>query len=123
MSKKGHSEEQIVTALQQAEGGDKVADICRKMSISQATYYTWKKQYAGLGVQDLRELRQLRDENGRLKRLVADLLLDRHTAGARLKKAVRSRQKCRLARWAVEAYQIAERRAARLLNVLWSTLR
>ena len=48
MSKKGHSEEQIVTALQQAEGGDKVADICRKMSISQATFYTWKKQYAGL---------------------------------------------------------------------------
>jgi putative transposase len=77
MSKKGHSEEQIITALQQAENGDKVAEVCRKLSISQATFYTWKKQYAGLGVTELRELRQLRDENSRLKRLVADLSLDR----------------------------------------------
>ena len=101
MSKKGHSEEQIVTALQQAEGGDKVADICRKMSISQATFYTWKKQYTGLGVQELRELRQLREENGRLKRLVADLSLGwQILAGDRLKKAVKPRQRCRLARWA-----------------------
>jgi putative transposase len=52
-------------------------DICRKLGISQATFYMWKKQYAGLGVQELHELRQLREENGRLKRLVADLALDR----------------------------------------------
>jgi putative transposase len=77
MPKKGHSEEQIVAALQQAEAGEKVADLCRKMSISQATFYTWRKQYAGLGITELRELRQLRDENSRLKRLVADLSLDR----------------------------------------------
>jgi putative transposase len=77
MSKKGHSEEQIITALQQAENGDKVAEVCRKLSISQATFYTWKKQYAGLGITELRELRQLREENSRLKRLVADLSLDR----------------------------------------------
>jgi putative transposase len=77
MSKKGHSEEQIISALKQYEGGEKTADVCRKLGISQATFYMWKKQYAGLGVQELRELRQLRDENGRLKRLVADLSLDR----------------------------------------------
>jgi putative transposase len=77
MPRKGHSEEQIITALQQAEGGEKVGEICRKMGVSQATYYAWKKQYAGLGVQELRELRQLREENTRLKRLVADLSLDR----------------------------------------------
>jgi putative transposase len=77
MPKKGHSEEQIITALKQYEGGEKTADICRKLGISQATFYMWKKHYAGLGVQELRELRQLRDENGRLKRLVADLSLDR----------------------------------------------
>lgn len=75
--KKGHTEEQIITALKQYESGEKVADICRKMAVSQASFYTWKKQYAGMGVQKLRELRQLREENGRLKRLVADLLLDR----------------------------------------------
>jgi putative transposase len=77
MPKKGHSEEQIISALKQYEGGEKTVDICRKLAISQATFYMWKKQYAGLGVQELRELRQLRDENGRLKRLVADLSLDR----------------------------------------------
>ena len=54
-----------------------MADICRKLGVSQASFYTWKKQYAGMGVQELRELRQLRDENNRLKRLVADLSLDR----------------------------------------------
>jgi putative transposase len=77
MPKKGRSEEQIITALKQYEGGEKVADICRKMGVSQASFYTWKKQYAGMGVQELREMRQLREENGRLKRLVADLALDR----------------------------------------------
>ena len=64
-------------ALKQYEAGDKTADICRKLGISQATFYMWKKQYAGLGVQELRELRSLRDENSRLKRIVADLTLDR----------------------------------------------
>jgi len=77
MPKKGHTEEQIVAALKQYESGEKTADVCRKLGISQATFYMWKKQYAGLGVQELRELRQLRDENSRLKRLVADLSLDR----------------------------------------------
>jgi putative transposase len=76
MPKKGHTEEQIVAALQQAENGEKVEEVCRRMGISQATYYSWKKHYAGLGITELRELRQLREENTRLKRLVADLSLD-----------------------------------------------
>jgi putative transposase len=59
------------------EAGARVAEICRKVGISQATYYMWKRQYAGVGVSELRELRQLREENGRLKRLVADLSMDR----------------------------------------------
>jgi putative transposase len=78
VAKKGHSEEQILRALRQAEGGARVADICREHGISEATYYIWKKQYSGLGLSELRELRQLREENGKLKRLVADLSLDRH---------------------------------------------
>ena len=77
MPSKGHTEEQVVAALQQVESGAKVAEVCRKTGISEATFYNWKKQYAGLGISELRELRQLRDENGRLKRLVADLSLDR----------------------------------------------
>lgn len=78
MPRKGRSEEQIMQALAQGESGEKVADICRKLGVSEATYYSWKKKYAGLGVTELRELRQLREENGKLKRLVADLSLDRH---------------------------------------------
>ena len=77
MPKKQHTEAEIISALKQYESGDKTAEICRKLGISQATFYMWKKQYAGLGVQELRELRSLREENGRLKRIVADLTLDR----------------------------------------------
>jgi putative transposase len=79
MPKKGHSEEQILRALRQAEsGGTTVKEICREHGISDATFYIWKKKYAGLGLSELRELRQLREENGKLKQLVADLSLDRH---------------------------------------------
>jgi putative transposase len=77
MAKKGHSEEQILRALRQAESGTTVKEICREHGISDATFYIWKKKYAGLGLSELRELRQLREENGKLKRLVADLSLDR----------------------------------------------
>ena len=78
MARRGHTEEQILRALRQAESGTKVSDICREHGISEATYYIWKKRYAGLGLSELPELRQLREENGKLKRLVADLSLDRH---------------------------------------------
>ena len=78
MGKRGHSEEQILRVLREAESGDTVVEICRKHGISQQTFYLWKKKYAGLGLSELRELRQLRDENAKLKRLVADLSLDRH---------------------------------------------
>jgi putative transposase len=77
MPKKGHSEEQIVAVLRQVEAGARVEEVCRKAAISEATYYLWKRQYSGVGVSELRELRQLREENGRLKRLVADLSMDR----------------------------------------------
>ena len=78
MAKKGHSEEEILRVLREAESGSTVVEICRKHGISQQSFYLWKKKYAGLGLSELRELRQLRDENGKLKRLVADLSLDRH---------------------------------------------
>ncbi len=56
MSKRGHTEEQILRALHQAEGGTRVSDLCREHGISEATYYVWKKKYAGLGLSELREL-------------------------------------------------------------------
>ena len=64
--------------MHQAESGTTVREVCREHGISDATFYIWKKKYAGLGLSELRELRQLREENGKLKRLVADLSLDRH---------------------------------------------
>ena len=78
MAKRGHSEEEILRVLREAEAGGTVVDLCRKHGISQQSFYLWKKKYAGLGLNELRELRQLREENGKLKRLVADLSLDRH---------------------------------------------
>jgi putative transposase len=76
--KRGHGEEEILRVLREAESGETVVEVCRKHGISQQSFYLWKKKYAGLGLNELRELRQLRDENGKLKRLVADLSLDRH---------------------------------------------
>ena len=64
-------------ALKQAESGTTVEEICRKMGISQATFYAWRKKFGGLGVAELRRLRQLEEENRKLKQLVADLSLDK----------------------------------------------
>jgi putative transposase len=66
-----------VAVLRQAEGGVPVADLCRQVGITEATFYRWKKQVGTLGVSEVRELRQLREENQKLKRVVADLTLDK----------------------------------------------
>ena len=78
MKRSRYTEEQIIYALRQADSGIAVSDVCRQMGVSEATFYVWKKKYAHLGVSELRKLKQLEDENTRLKRLVADLTLDRH---------------------------------------------
>ena len=86
MKKSKFSEEQIAYALRQADSGTPVADVCRQMGVSEATFYVWKKKYGQLGLTEIRELRQLRDENTRLKRLVADLTLDKHILGEVIRK-------------------------------------
>jgi putative transposase len=88
MPRKGHSEEEIVRALRQAEAGQKVSEICREIGVSQQSFYSWKRRYAGLGLSELRELRQLREENRKLKTLVADLTLDKHILQEVLSKKV-----------------------------------
>jgi putative transposase len=77
MRKSKFTEGQIVMALRQAEGGTPVPEICRKLGITETTFHRWKRKFGGLGVPELRELKQLRDENRRLKGLVADLSMDR----------------------------------------------
>ena len=69
--------EQIAHALRRAEGGVAIAEICRELGITETTFYRWKRKHHGIGTPELRELRQLRDENKRLKQVVADLTLDR----------------------------------------------
>ena len=78
MKKSKFTESQIIYAIRQAESGVKVAEVCRKMGISDATFYNWKKKYGGLGTSELRRLKELEAENYRLKKLVADLSLDKH---------------------------------------------
>jgi len=76
MRKSKFSESQIVQTLKQVEGGRQVKDVCRELGISDATYYVWKSKYGGMEASDVRRLRELEEENGRLKRMYADLALE-----------------------------------------------
>jgi putative transposase len=76
--RKRYTEKQIAQALRMSEQGVATAQICRQLGISDATFYAWKKKYAGMGVAELRRVKQLEDENRRLKQVVADLTLDKH---------------------------------------------
>ena len=87
MKRSKFSEEQVAYALRQAEAGTPLGDVCR-LGVSEATFYAWRKEYAHLRVSELRRRRQLEDENGRLKRLVADLTLDKHMRSEALRKNV-----------------------------------
>ena len=77
MKRSKFTDEQITFALKQAELGISVEEVCRKMGISEATFYVWKKKYSGIGPSELRRLRQLEEENRKLKQIVADLSLDK----------------------------------------------
>jgi putative transposase len=77
MSKGKHSEAQIIAALKQVEAGRKVEDVARECGVSKHTIYAWKAKYGGMDVSEAQEVKQLREENSRLKKLVADLSLDK----------------------------------------------
>lgn len=78
MRRSRYTEQQIAYALQQAEHGVPIKDVIRKMGITEQTFYRWKRKYAGLGSSELRRLKQLEEENRKLKQMVADLSLDEH---------------------------------------------
>jgi putative transposase len=86
MKRKRHTEEQIIAILKQHEAGVKTADLCREHGISDATLYNWKAKYGGLDVSEAQRLRQVEDENRRLKALVADLSLDKEALKAVIRK-------------------------------------
>jgi putative transposase len=109
------TEAQIVFALRQADTGVTVAEVCRKMGISEATYYNWKKKYGGLGVPELRRLKQLEEENQHLKQLVADLSLDKQMLQDVLKKSFEARAAS--ARGSTPPRRISARQACRVLRL------
>ena len=82
MKKNRHSEEQIIGVLKQMEAGRKVAELAREVGVSEATLYTWKSKYGGMEVNEARRLRELEDENRRLKQMVAELSLDKEVLKA-----------------------------------------
>ena len=124
MKRTRFSEEQIVYALKLAESGTSVANVCRKYGISDATFYTWRKKYGGLGVSELRRLRELDAENKKLKQLVADLTLDKHMLqGGASKKTIKPAGRRALVTFLMEAFQISERHGCRLLQCQRSTQR
>jgi len=86
MKRKRFTEEQITFALRQAESGTPVAEVCRKLQVTEQTFYRWKKKYTAMGVAELRRLKELERENKQLKRLVADLTLDKQMLQDVLKK-------------------------------------
>jgi len=77
MSKSRHTEAEMIAALKQVEAGRKVEDVAREVGVSKHTIYGWKAKYGGMEVNEVQEVKQLREENGRLKKLVADLSLDK----------------------------------------------
>ncbi len=86
MKKTRYSEEQIIGILKEAEAGVSSTELCRKHGISEATYYNWKARYGGMSTSEMRRLRQLEEENRRLKHLVADLTLDNQALKAVISK-------------------------------------
>jgi putative transposase len=86
MSKSKHTEAQMIGALKQLEAGRKVEDVARELGVSKHTIYAWKSKYGGMDVSEAQEARQLRDENARLKRLVADLSLDKEALQSVIRK-------------------------------------
>ncbi|MDX2253475.1 MAG: IS3 family transposase [Nitrospira sp.] len=124
MTRKRHTEEQIIAVLKDAQAGTGVQELCRKHGISDATFYKWRTKYAGLEVSDVKKLRQPEDENRRLKQMVADQALDIQALKAiNRKKLVAPKAKRAVAQWSTERFGLSERRVCRLLELDRNTLR
>ncbi|KAA5546359.1 IS3 family transposase [Roseiconus nitratireducens] len=124
MKKSRFTNEQIAFALKQAESGTPVEEVCRKLGVSQPTFYRWKKKFEGRGVEELRRLKSLEEENKRLKALVADLSLDKQILQDVLfKKALRPARLRAAVEGTRQAYKISERRACKILGLARSTCR
>jgi putative transposase len=124
MSRSKHTEAQIIAALKQVEAGRTVDDVARECGVSQATIYTWKAKFGGMDVSEAQRLRSLEDENSRLKRLVADLSLDKEMLKAVIaKKRVELVDRRTDASWLGWQYRASERRVCGLMSIAVSSYR
>ncbi|MDC7692792.1 IS3 family transposase [Asticcacaulis sp. DXS10W] len=118
MKKSKFTESQIAFILKQADDGVAVAEVCRKAGISDATFYNWRKKYAGLMPSEMRRMRQLEEENAKLKRIVADLSLDKAMLqDVPRKKALRPAARRELVDRVIATWQVSVRRACRALRI------
>ena len=124
MKARQYTEEQIIAVLREGEAGAKVADLCRKYGMSDATYYNWKAKYAGLTVSELKRLKSLEDENRRLKQIVADQALDiRVLKEETLKKHLKPKAKRLAVSHIRGSLGLGERLACLMVNVSTSVYR
>ncbi len=123
MKKKRFTEEQIAYALAQESTGQTIAEICRKLGVSEQTFHRWTKKSGSMGVAEVRRLKQFEDENAKLKRLVADLGRDKAILQDVLRKSLTPGQRRRLVGYARDAYRVTERRAWRVPCASRATIR
>lgn len=122
MKKSKFTEQQIAFALKQVETGTSVAEVTRKLSISDVTFYSWRKKYGGLGITEIRRLKQLEYENNRLKQIVADLTFDKQMLQDVLKKCFKVHQLKTLLQTLIDQYKVSTQKACHavmLSRSLW----
>ena len=123
MKKSKFTEQQIDFAFRQAETGTKVKEIIRQLGITEQTFYRWKRKFGGLGPSELRKLRILEEETRRLKKLGADLSLDKAMLQEVIEKTVKVAQKRPLIVFMQDSFQVSERRACRVLPLARASCR
>jgi putative transposase len=116
MSKSRHTEAQMIGALKQVEAGRKVEDVAREVGVSKHTLYAWKAKYGGIDVSQAQEAKQLRDANTKLRKLVADLSLDKEALQSVKKRLELVALKAAIGQMRAE-YAFSERRACRLMTM------
>ena len=121
MTRKRYTEEQIIGVLKEAEVGAKTSELCRKHGMSEATFYKWRAEYAGLTLNELKRLRSLEEENRRLKQIVAQQALD--NCSLKEQKLLKPKVKKLAAAYATECLGLSERKACQLTGISLSVYR
>lgn len=120
MRKARFTEHQIIAVIKSVEAGRTVKDVCREAGISEATYYNWKSKYGGMEASDIKKIKDLEDENRRLKQMFADLSLENRALKDVIEKALKPAFKRELVTHLITTFELSIRQACRSLNLSWS---